>query len=390
MLKNHPILLITLLAVLMLAGCSGIGGAAATPTPTADSGSTTGGVIAEGRIVPKESTDLFFQAGGIAHEVLMHEGDHVSKGTPLVRLADSQTAQSGVAAAQAELVAAQQAVDDLTRTADLAYQQAVLDEMTAQVAVNDAQSQWDDFDEDAQQTKIDDAEAKVATAESDLKDAQEEFDKYAALDKDNADRQRAKTALDNAAQAYHDAQSELADLENEGDRLRAELALAQDQYDEARRTRAQRKNGADPDEMALAQARLDSATAALTAAQFALDNMTLVAPYDGVVTRLDITPGERVTPNEAIINIADMSDWYVETTDLSENEVVDISVGQQTVSIPDALPDVELKGTVESVAQGYTEKSGDILYKTRIRLDDPGDAPLHWGMTVEVRFEQGK
>jgi len=388
--KHSRILLLSLAAsvTLVVTACSGNSKSTATPTSAAGSGSSAAGVIAEGRIVPKDSTDLFFQSGGVVDEILIKQGDSVTKGTPLIRLGDREGAEANVAAAQVEIVAAQQKVDDLRRTADLAYQQAILDEIAADTAYYDAQANWDAFDEDAQQTKIDDAQAKAATAESDLKDAQTEFDKYAGLEKNNSDRQRTKNALDNAERAYHDAKSALADLQNVGDRLQAELQLAKDQFDEATRNRQQRKGSADPDELVLAQARLDSAKTGLAAAQTALDDMTLVAPYDGVVARLDISSGERVAPNVPVMGFADLSEWYVETTDLSENEVVNINVGQQTVSVPDALPELELKGPVESIAQGYSEKSGDIVYKTRIRLDDPGDAPLRWGMTVEVRFAQ--
>jgi multidrug resistance efflux pump len=172
--------------------------------------------------------------------------------------------------------------------------------------------------------------------------------------------------------------------------LQAELAAARARYDEATRSRSQRADGPDPDDLALAQARLESAKSALAAAQFALDGMTVVAPYDGVVASLDVSPGERVTPNAPVISFADFSEWYVETTDLSENEVVSLSLGQPVRVVADALPDTELTGVVESIAQAYTEKSGDILYKTRVHLDDPGDTPLRWGMTVEAQFgEEG-
>jgi HlyD family secretion protein len=338
--------------------------------------------------VPKESTELFFQSGGVVDEVLVKEADFVTRGTALVRLGDSQGAEASLAAAQVELLAAQQGVDDLTRTGSLAYQQAVLDEIAAETAYYEAQADWDEFDEDAQETQIDDARARVATAESDLEDAQDEFDNYAALDETNADRQRTKTAVENAEQAYHDAQAELADLENEEDQLKAELQRAEDQLDEASRTRQQREDGPDPDELALAETRLESAKAALAAAQTAVDQMTLVAPYDGVVARLDIAPGEWVTPNAAVIAFADFSEWYVETTDLSENEVVDISAGQGVIAVPDVLPALELEGQVESIAQTYTEKAGDIVYETRIRLSPTDETRLRWGMTVEVRFTE--
>ncbi|MGV8049755.1 MAG: hypothetical protein AB2L21_05310 [Anaerolineaceae bacterium] len=51
----------------------------------------------------------------------------------------------------------------------------------------------------------------------------------------------------------------------------------------------------------------------------------------------------------------------------------------------DALPGLELHGTVEWISLDYTEKSGDILYSARIRLDD-SDPRLRWGMTRSVIF----
>ena len=75
----------------------------------------------------------------------------------------------------------------------------------------------------------------------------------------------------------------------------------------------------------------------------------------------------------------------METTDLNELEVVDISLGQRVVIQPDALPGVELTGTVERIASAYVEKGGDILYTVRIRLDKI-DERLRWGMTVALVF----
>jgi hypothetical protein len=53
----------------------------------------------------------------------------------------------------------------------------------------------------------------------------------------------------------------------------------------------------------------------------------------------------------------------------------------------DALPDLVLKGTVDRISLDYIEKSGDILYTARIRLDDT-DPRLRWGMTISVNFEE--
>jgi hypothetical protein len=77
----------------------------------------------------------------------------------------------------------------------------------------------------------------------------------------------------------------------------------------------------------------------------------------------------------------------METDNLTEIEVVDVSVGQAVTIIPDALPDVTLTGTVDSIDDFFVEKRGDVTYTARIRVDeiDPG---MRWGMTVVVTFEE--
>jgi multidrug resistance efflux pump len=63
---------------------------------------------------------------------------------------------------------------------------------------------------------------------------------------------------------------------------------------------------------------------------------------------------------------------------------LNIRVGQTVAVVPDAMPNITLTGTVERIGQVYSEKTGDVVYPVRIRLE-PSDAILYWGMTVEVR-----
>ncbi len=125
----------------------------------------------------------------------------------------------------------------------------------------------------------------------------------------------------------------------------------------------------------------------LTAAKANLENLDLMATIDGTVVDLDLVVGQQVTPGQPVMRIADLSQLYVETDDLTEIEVVDVEVGQKVTVVADALPDVEMTGTVESINQVFEEKRGDITYTVRIALDDP-DPRLRWGMTVVVTFEK--
>jgi multidrug resistance efflux pump len=344
-------------------------------------------IVAEGRIVPKDSASLFFMSGGTVDEVLVKEGDSVAKGDVILRLGDRESIEANVAAAHAEVTAAQQALDELNRTSDLAYHQAVLDEITAEKAYYDAQLAWDDFDQDQYDDDLDQAKSDVADAKSKLEDAQDEFNKYASLEKDNADRQRTKTDLDNAQADYDKALSAQAEIENEYRQLKSEVDLAQARWDEARRTREIREDGADKDQLDIAQGQVDAANARLRAAETALGNLDLIAPYDGIIARLDVSVGEDVNPGQVVAVLADTSEWYVETTDLTENEIVDIQENMEVIVVPDALPDLELKGSIESIADVFVEKAGDITYRVRVKLEET-DPRLKWGMTTETRFTE--
>jgi multidrug resistance efflux pump len=374
------------IAVLLLSGC-GSSTAENTPVPTAAPSGAGGVVLAEGRIVPRDFTNLYVAAAGKVAEVPVKEGDTVSKGAVLLRLGDREAAQANLAAAQAEMVSAQQALDQLKRTADLAYHQALLDEAAAQKAYNAALKAWDAFDTDQYEKDLDKAKSDVATALSDLQDAQKEFDKYADREKDNPDRVRTKKALDDAQTKYDNAVIRQTEVENRYTQVKSTLEAARARLAEATRIRKLRENGPDADQLALLQANLAAAQARVAAAQSALDNRDVVAPYDGVVARIDISAGETALPSLPVIVFADESEWYVETTDFTEKDLETISVGQTVTILPDALPGLVLTGTIERIGLTYAEKAGDIVYPVRIRLD-PSDAALRWGMTVEVRTKE--
>ncbi len=100
---------------------------------------------------------------------------------------------------------------------------------------------------------------------------------------------------------------------------------------------------------------------------------------------MDLIAGQRVSPGVEVLRLVDFSQWYVETDNLTEIEVVDIADGDQATITPDALPDLDLSGEVEKISDLYEEKRGDVTYTARIRLTDD-DPRLRWGMTVAVVF----
>ncbi|MGB7873221.1 MAG: efflux RND transporter periplasmic adaptor subunit, partial [Anaerolineales bacterium] len=145
-------------------------------------------------------------------------------------------------------------------------------------------------------------------------------------------------------------------------------------------------DGPNAEQLALLEARLSNAEAQVASAENTLANYELKAPFDGEVMDLNVSVNEMVGPETWAVIVADTVQWYIETSDLTELEVVDVAEGQDVSILADALPDVEMHGVVEEISQSYKSQGGDILYTVRIRVDDV-DPRMRWGMTVEVTFE---
>jgi multidrug resistance efflux pump len=375
------------LLALGLAGCAGGQGVPAAQAQPAENTPTvlSDRVLAEGRLVPRSSAWLGFRREGIVTEVLVEEGQQVAAGEPLARLGEREPLDAAVKAAELELLSARQALDTLNRTSGVAGGAALQELVAAQRALTDAQEALEDLDTEDYQDDIDDAWVKVVDAESDLEDAQEEFDKYKDLSSDNTNRKNAKTKLDDAQKEYDSLLRDYERLKYDLDQARAELQQAEANLAEAERRYEARKSGPDPDDLALAQSRLANAEAQVASAQTMLANLELRAPFAGTIVRVNIRAGERTAPGQPVVHLADFSQWYVETSDLNELDVVRIDTTQPVTITADALPDLPLSGQVERVYDDYSERAGDVLYTVRVRLNE-ADARLRWGMTVSANF----
>lgn len=168
---------------------------------------------------------------------------------------------------------------------------------------------------------------------------------------------------------------------------KANLAAVQALLDQAEQAQAKLEagEGIDPDVLAAAQARLLSADAALTSAQAAIDALELKASMAGTVIDLTLQAGQWISAGQPVITLADLSRWVIETNNLTEYEVVDITLGQKVDLFFDALPDLTLKGEISQINTRYEEKRGDITYTVTIALAE-ADPALRWGMTASVQF----
>ncbi|RME07932.1 MAG: HlyD family efflux transporter periplasmic adaptor subunit, partial [Anaerolineae bacterium] len=375
--KKCPLLTIILALTALLAGCS-----------TLPASEVEGVIQASGVVEAREVAISAEQAGRVA-EVFVEEGQPVQPNEPLFRLEDpileaqmnqakaalavaqanydlvaagstEQQRQAAIAAAQLEVIAAQQALDALYRNAEVALAEAQQAVAKAQKAVDTAQRRLNNLKRQAPQEDIDQAFANMVLAKDALDKAQKDFDKVADKPEDNLERAAALSVLAQARKEYEAAVRLYNNLTSTGNELdiaqaEADLALAQAQLEAARREVEKRRNGPDPDEVALAQARLENAQAQLALAQaesptpeelavahaqievaqadlqaiqVLIDKLTIHAPMAGVVTTRNIDPGELIQPGLTELVISNLDELTV-TVYIPESQYGRIHLGDQ-------------------------------------------------------------
>lgn len=203
------------------------------------------------------------------------------------------------------------------------------------------------------QANVDQAGANVAAAKASLKQAQAE--------------------LDDASSAYRRAQG-----------LLAQQFISSAAFDEAQARLNRARAG-----VAVQQANIGSAQAALTAMQVARDNSEIRAPFAGVILTKNANVGDVVAPfsssaeaKAAVVTMADLETLEVEA-DVSESSLAKVRIGQPCELQFDALPQTRLKGVVNSMVPAVDRSKATVTFKIRFVERDARVLPE---MSAKVAF----
>ncbi|NWF79263.1 MAG: efflux RND transporter periplasmic adaptor subunit, partial [Chloroflexi bacterium] len=168
-----------------------------------------------------------------------------------------------------------------------------------------------------------------------------------------------------------------------GETRAGELEAAQAGVDQARASLEQLVAPPRAPELDAAEARVRAGQAALRRAEIALTNATLSAPFAGTVVQINLELGEQPSTLEPAIVLADMSAWRVETSDLTELDVVNVRVGDEVRLTFDAVPELNLSGIVTSIQALGKTYQGDVIYTVTVE-PQAWDERLRWNMTATV------
>jgi HlyD family secretion protein len=395
-------------------------------TATAQIGNIEATVTSAGNITPLQAVNLDFGQSGTVLSVGVQVGDQVKAGQVLAQL-DTSSLTLAEENAQANLQAAQ---DKLTQAKnpntpqDIANSRAALDAAqsnyakltappkqtdvaAAQAAVASAQAAYDAALKSGgtQSQQLTAAAAAAQNAQASLQQAQAAYDRVASQPNVGATSQSValQQATNNYQQALANYQALQATSASSSDSTIAgarstlqqavanlakvetpntpqDIQSAKDQVAQAQANLDKLLAGPDPAAVDVAQTAVDQAQVAVKQAKLALTEAQIVAPFDGVVTAVNITAGQATNINSGggsgatvqagVIQVADLQHLQL-IVNMAETDIPNIAVGQPVQVTLDALPNLTLNGKVSRISPAGALTQGVVNYPVTIDLSNP-------------------
>ncbi len=336
-------------------------------------------VTGTGRVEPASQAALSFKTAGTLGEIAAEVGQKVKAGQILASL-DPGSLDPGLLEAAADLIAAQQVLNDLLE--DPTEQQITQAEMAlaqSRDALKDAEIKWTNQQAGyrANATTIRAAEAELALAKEAMESAERNANKFSSGDPEHAQDYK------NYAAAVQRHQLALASLNwytgnpNETDQalLDAGVASAEADLAQAMDDLADLRAGPEASDVESAEARLRAVRAVV-------DQARLISPIEGTVMSVGHGVGDSILPGEVEIVIADLSSLHIDTK-ADELDVGVVAIGQMVEITLDALPGLILEGSVAGIDLTPDIGSTSTQYPVRVELKSMDDR-VRVGMTAAM------
>lgn len=192
----------------------------------------------------------------------------------------------------------------------------------------------------------------------------------------------AQQSLKKAALALAAAENRYDDDPTDENRIGQELA--QSDYDIARANFERQTRGPSAGQVADLERAIESARIDVQAAQDALAQTQLKAPFAGTITEVNAEPGQLLGGFNAVMAIADLAHLEL-LAEIDEIDVAEVEVGQTVELRFDAFPGKEATGTLTRLFPAASNDRGATVYQAIIELD-PTELKLRPGMGATVNI----
>ncbi len=311
-------------------------------------------VTSSGEVRPIQFMNLTSEVQGRIEEIYVKEGDHVTKGQPLVRL-DPNQLQSNT---DAQTAAFQTAQDEIR----VSQSQVT----AAQNSLSQSQQQYN-----VAQVAVDTARQQVISSQTDVDKAQVEVNAA------NREKQRNAKLLESGVvsrQVYDESNDRLENAMASLNTAKSNLSARQLGIKDAQARLTQQSIAVRDSRRAVdtanlnvssSQSRANQSAAVLRGQKNQRDKTMQVAPISGVVAEIPSKVGTFAVASlssTALMTIADMSTVNVEVK-VDETSIDKVAVGQKAKIKVDAFGDKEIVGEVTQktpLAVGKSQTSGGL------------------------------
>jgi len=314
-----------------------------------------------GVLVAGNSVDLSFSTEGIVEELMVKAGQKVTKGTELARMNNAKSLEAQVAANEINLLEAKKTLSDLQESKDVNLAQAYQDMLTAQETYNEAlrkvqRKEYARCSEEVNKQNL----QKLTNAQSRLEQIGL---RYQGSDTWNDAKNTYDTALANYNYCIKFTDQEKIDFQASLDVADVQLKKAKTTYETLKASA-----GIDPDELKLAEAKVEEAQIKLDQSKEKLQGSTLTATIDGTITYLKANVGAYVDTS-TYITISDLTTSDVDVS-IEETDLDKLHVGAKAEVVFDSLPDDTYTGEVIQVDPELSTSGQYRVATAVISLDD--------------------
>jgi RND family efflux transporter MFP subunit len=173
----------------------------------------------------------------------------------------------------------------------------------------------------------------------------------------------------------------------------ASLTLSEQNYntsksslERSKQQLALKKAGSTNEQIAAGRARVQSTSAQVQSAQAILAKTMIVAPFDGIVTKMEAKEGESTVLGTTYVSMISASNYEVESY-VSESDIAKVKVAQPArITLDTYGKDVIFGASVFEVDPAETVVDGVTTYKIKLSFNER-DEGIKSGMTSNITIE---
>jgi HlyD family secretion protein len=335
-------------------------------------------VVASGNLIVDRKLALSFGTAGTVNDVAVKVGDHVEEGQVLARL-DTSDFEQAVEQAQLSLRQAELNLAIRKEPADedeIELTRASIRNATNSIGVAQANKELAEA-QGAREIRL--ARENREDAEEARENVLDRLDDLGLPEAYGAGASAAaQEAAGNVGVTLAKAEYDIQQAQSQQIRAYESLKQAQAQLEDL-------LDGPDPLEVQRLELQVEQAEIDLLEAQARIADAILTAPFDGVISQINLSEGQPASIELPAVRVLDTATFYVELT-IDEIDVGQISVGQTAEITLDAYPDLTFLGEVDLIQSIPEEVGGVSAYPVRIAIVEPPSVPLLDGMTASARL----